>query len=230
MTDDESAVSSAQTPKPIESEGAVVPEEVVVISQDEQGDQVEAEPVPETDELRSELTRVNNRTRFQHAVRNTVLAIVSVAAVAVLVSTLFMPVLRIYGSSMTPTLSEGDMVVSLKTDSFNTGDIIAFYYNNKVLVKRVIAGPGSWVDISDDGKVTVDGQELDEPYIDEPAKGECDIRLPYQVPDNRYFVMGDHRSTSVDSRLSAIGCVSSEQLVGKVISGIWPLSKLGPIS
>jgi len=186
--------------------------------------------IPGTDVLREELSRVNYRARFKRALRNTVFALVTVAAAAVLVATLFMPVLRIYGSSMTPTLHEGNVVVTWKASSFETGDIVSFYYNNKVLVKRVIAGPGSWVDITEDGVVTVNGEPIDEPYVSELALGECDIEMPYQVPDGRYFVMGDHRATSVDSRSSAIGCVSEEQVVGKVLATIWPLDSIGLVS
>lgn len=186
--------------------------------------------IPGTDVLREELSRVNYRARFKRALRNTVFALVTVAAAAVLVATLFMPVLRIYGSSMTPTLHEGNVVVTWKASSFETGDIVSFYYNNKVLVKRVIAGPGSWVDITEDGVVTVNGEPIDEPYVSELALGECDIEMPYQVPDGRYFVMGDHRATSVDSRGSAIGCVSEEQVVGKVLATIWPLDSIGLVS
>lgn len=186
--------------------------------------------IPGTDVLREELSRVNYRARFKRALRNTVFALVTVAAAAVLVATLFMPVLRIYGSSMTPTLHEGNVVVTWKASSFETGDIVSFYYNNKVLVKRVIAGPGSWVDITEDGVVTVNGEPIDEPYVSELALGECDIEMPYQVPDGRYFVMGDHRATSVDSRSSALGCVSEEQVVGKVLATIWPLDSIGLVS
>lgn len=186
--------------------------------------------IPTANALREELKRSSQRSRFRTALRNAVFAILAVAAIAVLVSMLFMPVLRIFGSSMTPTLSEGSMVVAVKNPQLEQGDIVAFYYNNKVLVKRVIAGPGSWVDIDKSGKVTVDGEVLDEPYVSELAFGECDIDLPYQVPENRYFVMGDHRSTSVDSRNSTIGCISDDQLVGKVLASVWPLSEFGFVS
>lgn len=185
--------------------------------------------LPGTSALRDELSRMNQQSRFKRTFRNIVFALVAVAAAAVLVAMLVMPVLRIYGSSMTPTLQEGDVVVSVKLPEYETGDVLAFYYNNKVLVKRVIAGPGSWVDISEDGIVTVDGTPLDEPYVNELALGECDIKLPYQVAEGRYFVMGDHRATSVDSRSSAIGCVSKDQIVGKVVANIWPLSELGTV-
>jgi signal peptidase I len=147
----------------------------------------------------------------------------------VLVATLLLPVLRIYGTSMSPTLNDGEIVLSLKSGNFETGDVIAFYYNNKILVKRVIAGPGDWVDIKDDGTVYVNNVELDEPYVVEKAFGECNIELPYQVPESRVFVMGDHRSVSVDSRNTSIGCVSEEQIVGRLVMRIWPLTDIGKI-
>jgi signal peptidase I len=152
-----------------------------------------------------------------------------VAALAVLVATLWLPVLQIYGTSMAPTLNDGEVVVSLKSGTFNTGDVIAFYYNNKILVKRVIAGPGDWVDIKDDGTVYVNDVELDEPYVVEKALGDCNITLPYQVPESRVFVMGDHRSVSIDSRNTAVGCVSEEQIVGRLVMRLWPLSQFGEI-
>ena len=184
---------------------------------------------PTVEQLETELAREKYRRRYGKVLRSTLYTLITVAAVAVLVATLWLPVLQIYGSSMTPTLSEGEIVVSWKGSDFQRGDIIAFYYNNKILVKRVIAGPGQWVDIHEDGTVYVDGDQLDEPYLTEKALGDCDIRLPYQVPDGRYFVMGDHRSTSVDSRHSAVGCVAGEQIVGKIAFRIWPLNGFGKV-
>ena len=183
--------------------------------------------MPSSEQVEQELNREKSRRGFSRAIRNIIFALITVAAIAVLVAVLWLPVLRIYGSSMTPTLGEGDIVLSVKGGSFKTGDVVAFYYNNKILVKRVIAKSGDWVDIDDDGNVTVNGIMLDEPYVSEKALGECDIKLPYQVPESRVFVMGDHRSTSVDSRNSAIGCVSEEQVVGKIVFRVWPLKSFG---
>ena len=135
--------------------------------------------------------------------------------------------LQIYGESMMPTLRDGQIVFSVKTSELDRGDVIAFYYNNKILVKRVIAGPGDWVDIDEDGTVWVNKQKLEEPYLTEKAYGDCNIELPYQVPDGRVFVMGDHRSTSVDSRNTAVGCVAQEQIVGKIVFCVWPLREAG---
>lgn len=184
---------------------------------------------PTTDQIEGELRRVRYRQRFRRVLRSTVYALVTVAAVSVLVATLLLPVLRIYGSSMAPTLENGDIVVSLRRGEFETGDVIAFYYNNKILVKRVIAGAGDWVDIDENGYVTVNGLPLEEPYLTERALGQCDIELPYQVPEGRWFVMGDHRSVSVDSRSSAVGCVAQEQTVGRLVLRIWPLGEFGQI-
>lgn len=184
---------------------------------------------PGLDSLRAELKRVRYRQRYNSVVRSTIYILLTVAAAAVLVATLLLPVLRIYGSSMTPSLYEGDIVVSLKTTDFGRGDIISFYYNNKILVKRVIAFEGEWVNIDEEGNVYVDGRQLDEPYIDEKALGECDIKLPYQVPDGRLFVMGDHRATSADSRSTTVGCVMEEQIVGRIVYRVWPVSEFGPV-
>ncbi len=185
--------------------------------------------IPTADELRSELNRVRYKKRYRSVLKSTIYTLVTVAAIAVLVATLWLPVLEIYGSSMTPTLHNGDIVFSLKTSDFQQGDVVAFYYNNKILVKRVIAGPADWVDIGPDGTTYVNGKVLDEPYVTEHAYGDTNIELPYQVPDGRIFVMGDHRSTSVDSRNTAVGCVAQEQIVGKILFRIWPLSQAGPL-
>ena len=130
---------------------------------------------------------------------------------------------------MTPTLWAGNIVISLQGAEFQEGDIVAFYYNNKILVKRVIARAGDWVDIREDGTVFVNEKELEEPYLTEKALGECNIKLPYQVPDKKFFLMGDHRSVSVDSRSTSIGCVSEEQIVGKLVFCVWPLEQFGAI-
>lgn len=184
-------------------------------------------PMPTVDELEMELSRVQYRNRYGKILRNTVFTLITVAATAVLVAVLFLPVLQIYGHSMAPGLEEGDIVAALKGAEFQTGDIVAFYYNNKILVKRVIAGPGDWVDIDAEGNVSVNGKALDEPYLSEKSLGECDIDLPYQVPENRWFLMGDHRSVSVDSRSAAVGCVSEEEIVGRLVFRAWPLEKIG---
>lgn len=185
--------------------------------------------IPELAQLEAELARVKYRSRYRLVLRSTVYTLIVVAAIAVLVATIWMPVLQIYGSSMTPTLSEGDIVVSLKGSAFQRGDLVAFYLGNKILVKRCIAGPGQWVDIDDEGNVYVDGEQLDEPYLMEKALGDCNIELPYQVPDSRYFCMGDHRSTSVDSRNTAVGCVAEEQIVGKIVFRVWPPADFGVV-
>lgn len=186
-------------------------------------------PTPTMEELERELRRERYRRDYRKTLRSTVYTLITVAAAAVLVATLLLPVLQIYGSSMFPTLTDGDIVVSLKETDLQKQDVVAFYYNNKILVKRVIARSGEWVDIDEDGNVSVNGEELDEPYLTEKALGECDIELPYQVPEGRVFVMGDHRSVSVDSRSTTVGCVAEEQIVGKLIFRIWPLQSFGKI-
>lgn len=182
--------------------------------------------VPDVELLKKELDRVNYKTKYRSVLKSTIFMLVVVAAIAVLVATTWLPVLQIYGSSMTPTLNEGEVVVSVKGSSFEQGDLIAFYYGNKILVKRCIATPGQWVDIDEDGNVYVDGNRLNEPYVKEKAFGDCDIKLPYQVPEDRYFCMGDHRETSVDSRNSSVGCISKEQIIGRIFFRVWPFNDL----
>ena len=192
---------------------------------------IRKEPVdyPSVEQLAAELKRVKYRSRYRAVLRSTLYMLIVVAAVAVLVATIWMPVLQIYGASMTPTLSEGDIVVSIKGSDFQPGDLVAFYLGNKILVKRCIAGPGQWVDIDEDGNFYVDDKLLEEPYLTEKSLGGSNIELPYQVPDNRYFCMGDHRSTSVDSRHKEVGCVSEEQIVGKIVFRVFPFGGFGKL-
>ena len=184
---------------------------------------------PELEQLKKELRRERYKSRYAAALGSTVNTLVVAAALAVLVATLWMPVLQIYGNSMTPTLQEGQIVVSVKNGKIEHGDLVAFYIGNKLLVKRMIAGPMDMVIVDEDGTVFVNGKALEEPYITDKALGECDLTFPYQVPDSRYFLMGDHRTTSVDSRSSVVGCVAQEQIVGKILFSVWPLDTFGKI-
>ena len=185
--------------------------------------------LPSVTQLEAELKRVQYHSRYYTALRSVIYVLITVAAAAVLVATLWLPVLQIYGSSMMPSIQNGDIVYALKTSNLKPGDTVAFYYNNKILVKRVIACQGDWVDIELDGTTYVNDVKLSEPYITEPAYGDTNIELPYQVPVGKFFVMGDHRSTSVDSRNTAVGCISQEQIVGKIVFRLWPIRQIGPI-
>ena len=184
---------------------------------------------PTDEQLQNAQKKIFYRRNFFRVLKNTVFTLITVSAVAVLIAVLLLPVLRIYGTSMTPTLDENNLVLSIKGSKFETGDVIAFYYNNKILVKRVIARSGEWVNIEQDGTVSVNGKIIDEPYISGKAFGECDIELPYQVPEGRVFVMGDHRDVSIDSRNTSIGCVAEEQIVGKIVYCIWPFKSIGAV-
>ena len=184
---------------------------------------------PSFSELNKEQQRLRTRKTYQRAFFKTVGVLCVVAAISVLLTTLWMPVLQIYGSSMSPTLEPGNLVLSVKNEKLETGDVVAFYQGNKLLIKRVIATSGQWVDISNDGVVTVDGQVLDESYIKELSLGNCDIELPHQVKEAHYFIMGDNRDTSLDSRANTIGDIAEEQIEGKVVFRVWPLNKFGSI-
>ncbi len=184
---------------------------------------------PEVAQLKEELKRVKHKTRFRNSLKSTLFTLVVVAACAVLIAVLFLPVLRIYGTSMNPTLYEGNIVVSLKTTNIKRGDIIGVYFGSKLLIKRCIATEHQWVNIDKDGNVYVDNKLIEEPYLTEKALGECDIELPYQVPDGAIFVMGDHRATSIDSRNTSVGCIDTDNIVGKIVFRVWPLKDFGSI-
>lgn len=190
---------------------------------------IQRRKLPTTRQIERELAEEKRRKRFRDTLRSTVFVLATVAAISILIATLVLPVMRIYGSSMKPTLDDGEIVVAIKVKDFSTGDIVAFYYNNKLLIKRVICGPGDWVNLTEEGTVYVNGVALDEPYLSEKSFGTCDLELPYQVPADQYFVMGDHRATSIDSRSTMVGCVSTEQVVGKIILRVWPLADFGQV-
>ena len=192
-------------------------------------DKVALVDLPGLNELKTESERYKHKKRFRRVWKNAVFTLVTVSAAAVLIAALLLPVLRIYGTSMAPTLTEGDIVISVKGSTFETGEVVAFYYNNKIRVKRVIAHAGDWVNIDKDGVVYINEKKLEEPYVSELARGDCDIELPYQVPESRLFVMGDHREISVDSRNTSVGSIAEEQIVGKIVFKVWPLSGFGNI-
>lgn len=191
--------------------------------------QIEVE-APTLEQLEAELKKEQYRRNYGRVLRSTIFSLLVVAAASVLIAVLLLPVLQINGTSMTETLQDGNIVVALNSKKFNTGDVIAFYYNNNILVKRVIAAAGDWVDIDEEGNVYVNGELLEEPYISEKALGDCNITLPYQVPDGKCFVMGDHRATSIDSRNTAVGCISDGVVVGRILLRVWPLEEAGFIN
>ena len=184
---------------------------------------------PDVSQLKAELAHERHKRKYNRTLRSTVGILIVVAAAAVLLATIFFPVLKIYGSSMTPTVTDGEVVIAFNSRNFSSGDVTALWYGNKLLVKRIIATPGQWVNIDEDGNVFVDGQLLDEPYVSEKAFGDCNIDLPYQVPDGHYFVLGDHRNISQDSRNTAVGCIAKEQIVGRLLFRVWPLKQAGSI-
>lgn len=183
--------------------------------------------IPTLEEVEAERKRIRYKRRYNRTLKSTLAVLIVVAAVSVLVATTLMPVMQSHGSSMSPTLYDGDIFVTVKTSKFQTGDIVAFWHGNKLLVKRCIAGPGQWVDIDEDGTVYVDKTEIAEPYIEEKALGQTDLDYPYQVPESRWFLMGDNRATSLDSRTTTVGCVAAEQIAGRVLFRIWPIGRIG---
>lgn len=186
-------------------------------------------PMPTVSELEASLKAERKHSRKRTVIKGMIYTLVTVAAAAVLVAMLWLPLLESHGNSMSPTIMDGELIFSVKTSDFKQGDIVAFYYDNNVLVKRVIGGPGDWIDIAEDGTVYVNEEELIEPYVSDKAFGDCNIQLPYQVPDGHIFVMGDHRSTSLDSRNTDIGCIDKEKIVGKIVYRVWPLTEMGAI-
>ena len=182
--------------------------------------------IPSKAQVEQERSNLKRKKAFRQVLGSTVSVLLVVASIAVLIATLFLPVLQISGSSMEPTLFNGDIIVLVKTRDYSTGDLCSFAYENKYLIKRIIGCPGDYVEIDANGVVYVNGTALEEPYVTDLGLGECDVEFPYQVPDEHYFVMGDHRSTSIDSRCSVIGAVSQEQILGRVVARVWPIKSL----
>ena len=182
--------------------------------------------LPTIDQIETERKRYRWKKTYFKALRGTISVLTYVAAVAALIATLVLPVLQIEGTSMEPTLVNGDIVLLTKTTALGRSDICGFAWNNKILIKRVIGIPGDWIEIDTDGTVYLNGEKLDEPYADQIAFGECDLEFPFQVPQEQYFVLGDMRESSIDSRNSLIGCIPKEQIVGKVFFRVWPFKSI----
>ncbi len=187
-------------------------------------------PLPSMEQVEAERLRLRQGRRFWRVLGSTVSILLVVAAVAVLLVTLFLPVLQVAGNSMEPTLKDGDVIVLVNTKDFDTGDLCAVRVSGNILLKRMIAGPGDWINIDSEGNVYVNGALIDEPYVTDKAQGVTDLNYPYQVPDNSIFVMGDHRSVSIDSRSSEVGCIPFDQVIGRVVIRIWPLSRISWVS
>ena len=182
--------------------------------------------MPTKKQVETERKRYRRQKAYNKALGGTIYVLTIVAAVAVLIATLVLPVLQIEGTSMEPTLVNGDIVLLNKTTKFDRSDLCGFSWNNKLLIKRVIGIPGDWIEIDVDGTVYLNGEKLDEPYAAQLSVGECDIEFPYQVPQEQYFVLGDMRENSIDSRNTLIGCVAKDQIVGKVFFRIWPFKTI----
>ena len=182
---------------------------------------------PVSEQIKQERRKIRQRKAFRKFIIRTVSVLIVVAAISVLIATYWLPVLKVYGSSMSPTMEPGEVIVTVKSDAYKNGDIVAFWQGNKLLIKRVIAEPGQWVDIDSDGVVSVDGQNLNESYLSEKTKGTCDIELPHQVKESHWFLLGDNRESSIDSRTTFIGDVSENQIESKILFRIWPVNKIG---
>ena len=182
--------------------------------------------LPSIRQIESERKRYRWQKAYVKALQGTISVLTYMAAVAALIATLVLPVLQIEGSSMEPTLSSGDIVLLTKTTNFSHGDICGFAWNNKILIKRVIGIPGDWIEIDTDGTIYLNGEKLDEPYVQQKAFGECDLEFPFQVPQEQYFVVGDMRESSIDSRNTLIGCIPKDQIVGKVFFRVWPFKSI----
>ena len=182
---------------------------------------------PVSEQIKQERRKIRQRKAFRKFIIRTVSVLIVVAAISVLIATYWLPVLKVYGSSMSPTMEPGEVIVTVKSDAYKNGDIVAFWQGNKLLIKRVIAEPGQWVDIDSDGVVSADGQNLNESYLSEKTKGTCDIELPHQVKESHWFLMGDNRESSIDSRTTFIGDVSKDQIESKILFRIWPVNKIG---
>ena len=184
-------------------------------------DEEKSSELPPVEQVAAERAKLDNKAKFRRILKSTVSALLVVAATAVLISMLFLPVIQVSGDSMQPTLNSGDVILLVKTKRFSTGELCCVSWQNKLLLKRVIGLPGDNINIDEKGNVFLNGELLDEPYVTDKSLGECDIDLPYTVPEGKLFVMGDQRETSVDSRSSAVGCIDYDQMVGRYLFRIW---------
>ncbi len=187
---------------------------------------ISVDEIPNISMLEEELEREKHKKMYGKTLKSTMYTLIVVSAVAVLIATIFFPVLKIYGASMAPTVKEGEIIIALKSKNFDNGDVVALWYGNKLLVKRIIATPGQWVNIDADGDVYIDGKKIEESYVSNKSLGDCNVELPLQVPEGKYFVLGDHRNISQDSRNSVVGCITKEDIVGRLILRVWPFNEI----
>lgn len=230
----EDALDKAETTvEAVEAVPETVPETAVLVDEtasettdDESAEEDPLQRFPSVEAIQEELNHERYKRRFRSVMKSTFFTLLVAAAITVILAVIVMPVLQIIGSSMAPTLEDGNIVLAINGAKYQKGDVIAFYYNNNILIKRVIGVSGDWIDIDNAGNVFVNGEKLEEPYLVEKALGETNIELPYQVPENRIFVMGDNRAVSIDSRNTAVGCINKEMVVGRLLVRVWPLNKI----